>query len=233
MDDKKLAANVAASPSWYSVQITAVFGVISTGFFTWLASIPLDQQISFVTGVLSKYGWGLPVATVIGMLLRYWARVHPQTPTVEPGAAEEAANKQSGRASTLMLAIVSGLAFTVLSSLALTACTTTPTTMTAEQQQAKYVDDVGRATILVDQVTLAATAAIKTDVLHGKDADNTIEAIKVAKDGLALVRQYVTAGTLTASQGSTRVAITLALLTTTQTYLATLGKTPATAGAKP
>lgn len=240
MDDttqSKLAANVAASPGWFSVQITAIFGVISTGFFTWLATIPLDQQIAFVTNALSKYGWGLPVATVAGMLLRYWARVHPQTPATpasEPGADDKnpptPPAAQLGRITAPMLALVLASAFAVVS---IAACSTTGTPMTAAQQQAKYTDDVGQATILVDQVTLAAKAAIDADVLHGQDADNTIAAIKVAKDGLTLVKQLVATNVLTSSQASARVAITLAVLTTTQTYLATMGKskTPAT-GAK-
>lgn len=111
-------------------------------------------------------------------------------------------------------------------------CSTVSTTpATAAAQQAKYTDDVGQALILVDQVTLASTAAIKSDVLKSKDADNVIAGIKFAKDGLAVARQLVAAGLLTPGQGSARVAITIALLTASQAYLATLGKVPA-AGAK-
>jgi len=91
-----LSANITASPKWFSVQIAAAFGTISAAFFAWLASIPVDQQIAFATSLLTRYSWGLPLIPIIGFGLRYWARVHPQTPPAEPQspaaeAIEEAA----------------------------------------------------------------------------------------------------------------------------------------------
>jgi len=117
------------------------------------------------------------------------------------------------------------LAFAAALAVHATGCTTTPgTPMTAAQTQAKYTNDVGQAESLVNELTIASTSAINADVLKSKDADNVIAAIKVAKDGLALTRSLVLSGQLTASQGSARAAITIAVLTASQTYLATLAK---------
>lgn len=83
MDDPvqkdKLIANIKASPKMLSMQLTAFFGILSAGLATALASIPLDQQISIVTSILSHYGWGLVLVPVVGAALRWYARVHPQT----------------------------------------------------------------------------------------------------------------------------------------------------------
>lgn len=99
--------------------------------------------------------------------------------------------------------------------LALAACATTGT------PEAQFIDAATKATVLVDQVTLAADAAVKANVLKGQDAANTLAAVKLARDGLNAAK-----ATADPAQGLTKVNVTLALLTATQTYLATLGAKP-------
>lgn len=98
------------------------------------------------------------------------------------------------------------------------ACAMTGSSTATPMQQ--YVTTATNATQLVDQVTLAADAAVKANLLKGADAQNTLQAIKVAQAGLAIA----------ASQASTdpaaavnKVTLALAALAATQTYLATLG----------
>lgn len=83
----KLVANVKASPKMLSVQLTAVFAAIGASLTAILAAIPLDQQIAIMTSLLSHWGWGLTLVPIIGGLLRYYARVHPQA-DLTPAEAE-------------------------------------------------------------------------------------------------------------------------------------------------
>jgi len=107
--------------------------------------------------------------------------------------------------------IITVFAFSLLA-----ACATTGTAT-----QAQFTDSVARATILVDQVTLAADSAAKANVLKGQDAVNTLAAVKLARDGLNTAK-----ATVDPAQGLTKINVTLAILTATQTYLATLGAKP-------
>lgn len=86
----KLVANIKASPKMLSVQLTAAFAAIGAALAAALASIPLEQQISIVTSLLSHWGWAVPLVPIVGGLLRWYARVHPQvslTPVEAEGAS--------------------------------------------------------------------------------------------------------------------------------------------------
>lgn len=107
------------------------------------------------------------------------------------------------------------IAASLIACLAIGACASTGVV-----SQAQFVDKTARATQLVDQVTLAAEAAVKANVLKGSDAANTLAGVKTARDGLNLAK------TMTPAQGATKIDVTIALLTATQAYLATLKATP-------
>lgn len=100
--------------------------------------------------------------------------------------------------------------FAAMLMLAMIACTTMQSNATPE---AKFIATATQATLLVDQVTLAATAAVNAGKLHGDDAKNTLMSIKVARDGIEAARL------LNPAQGVDKIGITLATLTATQTYL--------------
>ncbi len=100
--------------------------------------------------------------------------------------------------------------------LALAACTTPVGTTPAQA----FINDATNATVLVDQVTLAADAAVKAGALKGNDALTTLGVIRAARDGLNAAKVMAATDPATARS---KVGITLAALTATQTYLAILG----------
>lgn len=99
--------------------------------------------------------------------------------------------------------------FSAIIMVALVACTT----MQGSTPEAKFIATATQATLLVDQVTLAATAAVNAGKLHGDDAKNTLMSIKVARDGIDAAK------VMSPTQGVDKINITLAILTATQTYL--------------
>lgn len=104
--------------------------------------------------------------------------------------------------------------FAAVALLALAACATTGT------PQERYIADAVNATTLIDQVTLAATAAVRTGALKDADALNTLAVVRAARDGLNLTK---TIALTNPEQARSKLAITMATLTATQSYLATLG----------
>lgn len=98
----------------------------------------------------------------------------------------------------------------------LAACAAIPGATPAQQ----FTTDATNATVLVDQVTLAADAAVKAGALKGNDALTTLGVIRAARDGLNAAKVMAATDPTTARS---KVGITLAALTATQTYLATLG----------
>lgn len=101
--------------------------------------------------------------------------------------------------------------------LLLQACATVGT---PEQQ---YYANATKATQLVDQVVLAASTAVRTGVLKGDDAKTTLAAVEAARDGLKASKAMAA---VSFEQANSKLGITLAALTATQTYLATLKVAP-------
>lgn len=77
----------------------------------------------------------------------------------------------------------------------------------------KYITAATTATKVVDQVVLAANKATIAGVLKGQDAENTLAAVKLARDGLNVSK------TMDPEAGLNKVQLTLAVLTATQIYL--------------
>jgi len=102
----------------------------------------------------------------------------------------------------------------------LAACATVGT---PEQQ---YYTNATKATQLVDQVVLAASMAVRTNALHGEDAKTTLAAVTAARDGLKAVKTDVDKGAISFEQANSKLGITLAALTATQAYIASLKVTP-------
>lgn len=81
-----------------------------------------------------------------------------------------------------------------------------------------YINAMTNATVMVDQVTLAADAAVKVGVLKGQDALNVLAVVKTARDGLNVARTMTNP-----TQAVSKIQITLAALAATQAYLSTVG----------
>ncbi len=101
--------------------------------------------------------------------------------------------------------------------LAISACATTGT------PQEKFIADATNATLLVDQVVLAADVAVRANKLKGQDAVTTLAAVRAARDGLNAAKAMAVADP---TAGTNKIVLVLAMLTATRTYLATLGAQP-------
>lgn len=98
--------------------------------------------------------------------------------------------------------------------LALSACATT-----GDPAQ-QFINEATKTAQLVDQVSLAASAAIRANALKGQDADTTIATISAARDGIKAARDTAKTDPATAL---VMLRFRTAALTAAQAYLATLG----------
>jgi len=96
----------------------------------------------------------------------------------------------------------------------LAACATT-----ADPAQ-QFINEATKTAQLIDQVSLAASAAIRANALKGQDADTTIATVTAARDGIKAARD--TAKTDPAA-ALVMLRFRTAALTAAQAYLATLG----------
>jgi hypothetical protein len=112
----------------------------------------------------------------------------------------------------LLLCLVAICATTTL----FVACSTGSTATPAQQ----YVTVATNATQAVDQITLAADAAVKAGLLKGADAQNTLAVIRDAQAALAVAATMAPADP---GGAVSKVNLALATLAATQAYLATLG----------
>lgn len=105
--------------------------------------------------------------------------------------------------------------------LVLGACTSTGSFGPAtEVSQTQFENVLLKATLLVDQVTVQAHTAYKAKVLKQNDAENVLQAVKSARDGLAIARN------LDATAGVNKANVTIATMGAMQIYLATQGTKP-------
>ncbi len=84
----------------------------------------------------------------------------------------------------------------------------------------QFITEATKAATLVDQVTLAASIAIKTNALKGQDADSTIAIIDAARTGIKAARE--TAKTDPAA-ALVMLRFRTSALTAAQAYIATQG----------
>lgn len=84
----------------------------------------------------------------------------------------------------------------------------------------QFITEATKTAQLVDQVTLAASVAIKVNALKGQDADTTIATITAARDGIKAAQ--VTAKTDPAA-ALVMLRFRTAALTAAQAYVSTLG----------
>ena len=103
---------------------------------------------------------------------------------------------------------------TIVVAIYIAACALVAPTGTPEAQ---YLTAAVTATQLVDQVAQASDKLVRAGTLKGQDALNTLNALKLARDGLSV------SATMDPTQGLTKVQLVTAVLTATQVYLDKLG----------